>query len=84
MVLPLVQGGKSIILSDGSVLCMDRNIKVVVESRQSNPANCSATLGAAKVIQCTNENGLTLENLLRRRNVATIFDAGSRWTIMTE
>ena len=77
MVLPLVHGGKSIILSDGSVLCMDRNIKVIVESRQSNSTNCSSALGAAKVIRCTNENGLTLEDLLRRRNVAAVFGATS-------
>ena len=69
MVTPLAQGGKGIVLSDGSVLCTDRVVKVILESRQSPPANCTSLMGVAKVMNCTNENGLTLENLLKRRKV---------------
>ena len=69
MVTPLAKRGRGIILSDSSVLSMDRDVKVILESRHPPPANCSSLMGVAKVMNCTNENGLTLENLLKRRKV---------------
>ena len=69
MVTPLTQRGNGIILSDGSVLRTERDLKVIFESRQLPSGNCSSLMGVAKVMNCTRENGLTLENFLNRRKV---------------
>ena len=69
MVTPLAQRGNGIILSDGGVLRTERDLKVIFECRQLPSANCSWLMGVAKVMNCTRENGLTLENFLNHRKV---------------
>lgn len=63
--IPLVQS-KNIVLSDGSVLYLERNVKVILETRSVEELGPDLA-SVAKTVQCHRKTGLTLNDLMKSR-----------------